>query len=100
MQVTLKTLHFLASYYNMSVFHFRSQNDPNGRDYFLEINPDYGGLTEWDHLNSIDARWIDMSVGLFIDITAVRPNETARAEGKEGALMLKDKHSYVVWLNK
>ena len=62
----------------------------------LEINPGYNKVGPYDELNMIDARWIDTDNGLFIDITTVRPNMTARAEGVEGALMCKDKHHYLV----
>ena len=85
---------FLYNYYQLYVFHYKHPNIPGGRDYMLEINPDYYRETEWDKLNSIDARWIDMQSGLFIDITAVRPNVTARAEGRTQALMCKDNHKY------
>ncbi|MCJ1309430.1 hypothetical protein MMC25_003089 [Agyrium rufum] len=94
-QMSVETLSYVAKYYNMSVFHFKKQGEPNGRDYMIEINPDFATEGPNDHLNMIDARWIDMSVGLFIDITSVRPNVTARNEGVQGALMCKDKHHYL-----
>jgi LicD family len=93
-QMTLDTMAFLANYYQLYVFHYNQPDIPGGRDYMLEINPDYYRETKWDKLNSIDARWIDMQTGLFIDITAVRPNITARAEGQPYALMCKDLHKY------
>lgn len=37
-----------------------------------------------------------MHTGLFIDITAVRANETARKRGVKGALKCKDRHEYTV----
>ncbi|KAK5165904.1 mannosyltransferase [Saxophila tyrrhenica] len=43
----------------------------------------------------IDARWNDMDVGLFIDITTLRRNKTADALGTDGAMMVKDKHHYM-----
>lgn len=62
----------------------------------LEINPNYIVKSEQDTLNKIDARWIDMSSGLFIDITAVRKDEEKRKEGNPEALMCKDHHHYDV----
>ena len=95
-QVTLETLRFLRSYYNLATFHFESEAlNGTGRDYMLEINPGFDEDNEFDHLNRIDARWIDTETGVFIDITAVRPNETARALGVEGALRCKDMHHYL-----
>ena len=93
-QVTLDTLAFLHNFYQLYVFHYKTPHTPNGRDYMLEINPDYARKTKWDKLNSIDARWIDMKTGVFIDITALRPNETARALGEYEALECKDNHKY------
>ena len=96
-QLTYDTLSFLFNYYQLYVFHYKLPDIPEGRDYMLEINPGYAhDDPKSDHLNAIDARWIDMTTGLFIDMTAVRPNETARAMGQEGALRCKDKHSYNV----
>ena len=103
--MTVEALHFLASYYNMSIFQFQDK-PPKGtkseseasvkREYLLEINPNYLNEGPLDPWNMIDARWIDTSTGLYIDITTVRANLTARAEGTEGALSCKDRHHYVV----
>jgi hypothetical protein len=95
-QVSIETLSFLASYYNMSIFHYHLPHIPEGRDYLFEINPGFATEGPFDDLNRIDARWIDMETGLFIDVTTVHPNETARALGVEGALKCKDGHSYLV----
>jgi len=94
--MTVDTLSFLASYYNMSVFHYHLPHIPEGRDYHFEINPGFATEGPFDQLNMIDARWIDTQTGLFIDITTVRPNVTARALGVRGALKCKDRHSYLV----
>jgi hypothetical protein len=89
-------MEFLASYYNMTEFHYKLSHVPEGRNYLLEINPHYKIRGTEDRLNVIDARWIDTDTGLFIDITTVRKNWTAIEEGDEGALMCKDKHHYYV----
>ena len=57
------------------------------RDYMLEVNPKYTDPSYDDSLNVIDARWIDIETGLFIDITAVRPHMT-----KKGIMCSKDQH--------
>ncbi|MCJ1476226.1 hypothetical protein MMC13_004892 [Lambiella insularis] len=95
-QMSVETLSFLASYYNMSLFHYTLPHIPEGRDYLFEINPGFATEGPFDKLNMIDARWIDTDTGLFIDVTVVRPNDTARALGVEGALQCKDKHHYLV----
>jgi len=94
-QVSERTIHFLAKYYNMTEYHFRLPGVQNGRTYLFEINPHYNIRGIEDRLNMIDARWIDTDTGLFIDVSTVRANYTARAEGIEGALMCKDKHHYL-----
>ena len=66
-QMSASTVHFLASYYNMTIHTYRQ------RAYMLEINPKYTDGSFDDKLNVIDGRWIDVTTGLFIDITAVRP---------------------------
>lgn len=84
-QVSQPTMTFLASYYNMSVFHYQTPRIPEGRDYLLEINPFYD-KPKGDGLNAIDARWIDTESGLFIDITSVRK--------MDGSWACKDGHKY------
>ncbi|WEW58876.1 mannosyltransferase [Emydomyces testavorans] len=93
-QVSETTMHFLAKYYNMTEHHFRVPGIPAGRTFLLEINPHFVNRNPEDELNMIDARWIDTSSGLFIDITSVRKDYDARKRGNEGALMSKDKHTY------
>ena len=80
-QMTNTTVHFLASYYNMTIHNFKKRN------YLLEVNPKYTDDSYEDYLNVIDARWIDTETGLFIDITAVRPRP-----GKKNVLCSKDQH--------
>ncbi|OQE17492.1 hypothetical protein PENFLA_c024G07483 [Penicillium flavigenum] len=93
-QISEATIHFLAEYYNMTEHYFDIPNVDGGRTYMLEVNPNYVVKSERDTLNKIDARWIDMSSGLFIDITAVRKDEAKRQNGHPEALMCKDKHHY------
>ncbi|CZT06614.1 related to mannosylphosphorylation protein MNN4 [Rhynchosporium agropyri] len=91
-QVTEASMHYLASYYNMSVFHYKTPRIPEGRDYMLEVNPNYVNREQTDTFNVIDARWVDTSTGLFIDITTARYNHTHPAG--LGMLSCKDGHEY------
>lgn len=93
-QVSEPTIHFLAKHYNMTEHHFESAGVEGSRSYLLDINPNYVVRSTKDKLNKIDGRWIDMSTGLFIDITAVRRDDQKRQEGAEGALICKDNHTY------
>ncbi|KAK0733992.1 LicD family-domain-containing protein [Lasiosphaeria miniovina] len=91
-QVSETSMFFLAAYYNMSVFYHRMPGKPKGREYLLEVNPHYQNRGQTDKLNVIDARWIDMESGLFIDITTVRYNMTHPAG--EGMMSCKDGHEF------
>jgi len=66
-----------------------------GRDYMLEINPNWVNPSVLDHYNMIDARWIDTETGLFIDITTLRRDVEAEQRGYPGRMMCKDRHHYL-----
>jgi hypothetical protein len=98
-QMSESSMRYIADWYNMTVHHYRFSADDDGvglggRDYLLEINPNYSNESVHDIHNRIDARWIDMDSGLFIDITTLRPNRTAQALGIPGMMMCKDLHWY------
>ncbi|KAF2666158.1 hypothetical protein BT63DRAFT_51279 [Microthyrium microscopicum] len=94
-QMSQSSMRYLADYYNMTMHHYKFKDGTiGGKDYLLEINPHYINGSTTDVLNVIDARWIDMSTGLFIDITSLRRNTTAEAAGIPGMMMCKDKHHY------
>lgn len=87
-------MHLLAAYYNMTTYFYKTEGYPEGREYLLEINPNYVNREQTDEDNVIDARWIDTESGMFIDITTVRYNMT-HPEG-EGVLSCKDGHEFRV----
>ena len=91
--VSETSIHHLAEYYNMTVHHYKLPGIKADRDYLLEVNPHYKN-SSMDMTNKIDARWIDTDTGLFIDITTLRRNDTARGLGIDGAMMAKDNHTY------
>lgn len=93
--MSVDTLRFLSHFYNMTIFQFKVPYQTEKKRYQLEINPGFVNEGAYDKFNVIEARWIDTITGLFIDITSVRPNETARALGIEGALKCRDKHNYL-----
>lgn len=93
-QMTEKSMHYLASYYNMTVFYYKTKHFPEKRRYMLEINPHYVIRDDSDTENFIDGRWIDTTSGMFIDITAARYDEN-HPEGKN-ILVCKDGHQYRV----
>lgn len=93
-QVTEPDMYYLAAYHNMTTYYYKYGNMEKGRFFLLEVNPYFKHRGQDDVLNVIDARWIDMSTGLFIDITAARYNPDHK-EG-EGILYDKSGHQYRV----
>ena len=102
-QVHVSSLAFLAEYYNMTIHHYTVRVPPDaegdvwdeaGRDYLLEINPNWTNDSTDDKHNVIDARWIDTTTGLFIDITALRINQSVMDLGEGQNMYSKDKHEY------
>ncbi|KAJ9149709.1 Protein MNN4 [Coniochaeta hoffmannii] len=89
--VTESSIYYLAAYYNMTTFWFKT-GYKRGKDYLLEVNPNYSNREQTDVHNRIDARWIDTETGLFIDITAARYNLT-HPQG-EGMMTCKDGHEF------
>jgi hypothetical protein len=80
-QVSERAIDFLASYHNMTVHSFTASDlgedkdsivDDRAKRYLLEVNPRFRNASTGDILNVIDARWIDIDTGLFIDITTLR----------------------------
>ncbi|KAI0445555.1 LicD family-domain-containing protein [Xylaria telfairii] len=62
------------------------------KTYLLDINPHHGALTKGNGANIIDARWIDTSNGMFIDITGLRERDPA---GAPGVWSCKNNHRYL-----
>lgn len=94
-QITEKSMQHLSSYYNMTVHRFELPGSGVARDYLLEINPNWTNTSFDDVDNKIDARWLDMSSGLYIDITTLRYDDHAeREEGVKAVVICKDGHRY------
>ena len=89
-QVSAPTLTAMARDLNGSIY--PSVPMRHQRLYALDVNPFWNDTSAEDTANRIDARWIDMVTGRFLDITAVH------AESGEDREMLycKDGHRYKV----
>jgi hypothetical protein len=98
MHISLPDLQFLACYYNMTVYDFKFHDSPDGRnnEYLLDINPNFPErvVSRLDN-NRIDARWVDISNGAYIDITALNLFEAhAQEKGRPLLWQTKDGHVY------
>ena len=58
----------------------------NVKKYMLDVNPYWAQRTRLDGLNIIDARWIDMETGMYVDITGLSEDrlQTAKGTGEGG----------------
>ena len=64
-----------------------------GKKYLLEVNAHFTDTSTNDRHNVIDARWIDTSTGLFIDITTVHSVPSSESTDS-GEMYTKDTHLY------
>ncbi|KAL8712758.1 MAG: hypothetical protein Q9220_002966 [cf. Caloplaca sp. 1 TL-2023] len=91
-QVSGSTLKYLADHYNGSQYDWLSHDDPPvQRTYLLDINPASVERERGNGNNIIDARWIDTSTGLYIDITGL--TET-HPDDQPGVWVCKNYHRY------
>ncbi|EGU74828.1 hypothetical protein FOXB_14665 [Fusarium oxysporum f. sp. conglutinans Fo5176] len=89
-EVTEADMYFLAAYHNMTIYYYQYDGCPEGCFFQLEINPYHKYRERDDYMNFIDARWIDMQNGLFIDITAARYDP----RHEMGVGVMYDKHDH------
>ncbi|KAL2255825.1 hypothetical protein VTK26DRAFT_2654 [Humicola hyalothermophila] len=61
--------------------------------YLLDVNPHWSSLGRGRGLNVIDARWIDVSTGMYVDITGLMERDPDRAPG---VVSCKNFHAYRV----
>jgi phosphorylcholine metabolism protein LicD len=83
-QVSSPTLYWLGKNLNHTKHNYEYVNR-NGttttKQYMLDVNPYHINFNHGDGQNVIDARWIDMSNGMFIDITSLAERDPQRAPG-------------------
>jgi hypothetical protein len=93
-QVSATTLTWLGENLNMTVHNYTavaSNGSESQRQYLLDVNPNQVDRAYGNGLNVIDARWVDMRNGLFIDITGL--SET-RPTQQPGVWSCKNSHRY------
>ena len=97
MQMSGSTLEYIGANLN-NTFHectslSISSNQPMTRKYLLDVNPSIADRGRGDGFNVIDARWIDIQNGLYIDITGL--SET-HPDVLPGVWSCKNYHRYKV----
>lgn len=89
-QVQDKTLNYLGEHFNHTVHNYTTE-DGSIREYLIDVNPFIWERERGDGNNIIDARWIDTSNGLYIDITGL--SET-HPDNMPGIWACKNYHRY------
>ncbi|CAM1510531.1 Fc.00g008660.m01.CDS01 [Cosmosporella sp. VM-42] len=94
-QVSNNTMTWLGDNLNRTEHGYNYTDPATGdmiaKSYLLDINPHHVDIDRSDGMNIIDARWIDMTNGMFIDITGLREREADRP----GTWSCKNKHRYL-----
>ncbi|KAJ6537482.1 LicD family-domain-containing protein [Mycena vulgaris] len=84
-QVSAAALEYLGKSHNRTLHEYRFVDEHTGREmqktFLLDINPYHSERERLQGQNVIDARWIDVSNGMFIDITALAERDPARHPG-------------------
>lgn len=88
------TMGIFATKWNMSTWEFDDGEGKGGvKKYVLDVNPHWVDRSK-DEDNKIDARFLDMESGLFIDITTLRGNGFKMNGGDVEVMTVKDGHHY------
>lgn len=84
-QVSSATLYYLGIHHNRTLHEYNYLDENTGTEmkktYLLDINPHHVERTRGDGMNVIDARWIDISNGMFIDITGLAERDPTSNPG-------------------
>lgn len=93
-QISMKTLRHIAKNFNGTTHEYGKvlgHEQCFARQYLLDVNPHGIERETEDPLNTIDARWIDTSSGLYIDITALGEVHPIQ---NPGVVSCKNNHDY------
>lgn len=90
-QVSVPTLKYMAVHHNRTIYKYSSADNNFQRTYLLDVNPWSEQRDPGDGANIIDARWIDMANGLYIDITGL---SEISPDQKPGIWSCKNRHNY------
>jgi hypothetical protein len=86
-----ETLTMLGQKHNQTHYRYKTTDGTVDREYLLDVNPWSWQRTRGDGQNIIDARWIDVRNGLFIDITGIA---VTNQKDNPDLLQCKNNHKY------
>lgn len=90
-QVSDATLQYLGANHNMTIHNYTSSDGNTTREFLLDVNPWIVERVRGNGMNIIDARWIDVRNGLFIDITGL---SEVHPHNQPGVWSCKNYHYY------
>ncbi|KAK2873590.1 hypothetical protein FQN49_002256 [Arthroderma sp. PD_2] len=92
-QVNSETLQYIGDYFNQTVYNYTSivSGKRRQRQYLLDVNPASRQRERGDGQNVIDARWTDITSGIFTDITGI---SELNHDTDPGVLSDKNFHTY------
>ncbi len=94
-QVSGETMRILGERHNGSLHEYTFFNETSGKDetrvYLLDVNPFANRIDRGQGQNVIDARWIDVGTGMFVDITGLQERDPVF---KPGVVSCKNFHGY------
>ena len=92
-QISGPSLAYISEHLNFTTYKYTppDSDSPASREYLLDVNPYSVERERGNGLNIIDARWIDIRNGLYIDITGL--SET-HPDVKPGVWSCKNFHRY------
>jgi phosphorylcholine metabolism protein LicD len=90
-QVSDQTLTYLATNLNSTVYNYVDTANDISIDYLLDVNPYYTERDRGNGMNIIDARWIDVRNGLYIDVTGLSETD----QKYPGVWACKNYHHYL-----
>lgn len=80
-QVSGETLDYMGKNLNRTMHTYVSDDGSVTRNYLLDVNPYSRERERGDGMNIIDARWIDVRNGLYVDITGLSETQPDIAPG-------------------
>lgn len=94
-QVSSATLYYLGNNYNRTMHEYKYVDEQTGEEktktFLLDVNPHHIDRVRGNGMNMIDARWIDVSNGMFIDITGLAERDPLT---RPGIWSCKNNHRY------
>jgi hypothetical protein len=81
----------MMAHLNQSIFHYVWEDGKVERNYVLDVNPYAAQRQPGRGINIIDARWIDVRNGLYVDITGL---SELQPDSEPGVVSCKNNHSY------